>query len=145
MLIKFGLTSLAGETVVSARLALKVNAVSGGGLLEAFRLGRAFTEGNNCNTASTTEATWVRAAGTTMWTNPGGDYSVSMGSYYYDTAATDIVIELDPAVVQAWINNSAVNYGMLLKGKEISAEGVSVFSLDNTTAANRPQLEVIYY
>ncbi len=143
--IKFVLTSLSGAQVQSALLTFKLNTIiSGSGDVEAFRLARAFTEGNKCNAAGVNEACWTKASATS-WTNPGGDYTVSMGSGSFSVGSTYLTMSLDPAVVQAWINNSAVNYGMLLKTKETADAAAPVFTQDNATQSNRPELEIIYY
>ena len=54
-----------------------------------------------------------------------------------------ITVNLDPAVVQNWINNPSANQGILLVNETTGAV-VRINASENTTAALRPKLSVTY-
>jgi hypothetical protein len=58
----------------------------------------------------------------TNWIKAGGDYTTALGAASFDKGHTGLIIDLNSAVAQAWINRSATNYGMLLKVKETGNE-----------------------
>jgi Disaggregatase related repeat len=160
-LIQFDLSSVPASSVVSGAMlslyALTDNATSAA-TYNAYRLKRAWAEGTRGGTADigATGVTWswYDAAGTT-WQTAGGDgandrESGIVGSR--DFTATETLnqfkdFSLTPSLVQEWISGAFSNNGMLIKsGSESSTskDRYDFASSDNTTAANRPKLEVIY-
>ena len=95
------------------------------------------------------DATWLdRFRGTSLWTNPGGDFNATA------SATTSTTFALGPYVwaalqmtadVQSWLDAPAGNFGWILVGDESIAGTARQFdSHDHPTAANRPRLTVYY-
>ena len=95
------------------------------------------------------DATWLdRFRGTSLWTNPGGDFSAgasatvqtnALGKYTW-TSATMV------SDVQNWLDNPASNFGWIVIGDEsVSAGNARQWdSRQNPNVANRPRLIVFY-
>jgi len=98
--------------------------------------------------ATTNDATWqYRFFNTQTWTTLGGQFngtvsattSVNGNGNYTWTGATMV------SDVQGWVNNSATNFGWIMRGNEGANQTAKRFSTkENTTVANRPQLSVTY-
>ncbi len=93
--------------------------------------------------------TWKhRVYSGTLWTNLGGDFTGSssasasvtdVGFYTWGSTATLV------SDVQGWVNNSATNFGWIIKGNEGVQKSAKRFdSRTNATSANRPVLTVTY-
>ncbi len=48
------------------------------------------------------------------------------------------------AVVQSWVNHSAVNYGFIIKDYSDASDGLDFSSRENGTTSKRPKLTVTY-
>ena len=102
-------------------------------------------------TASWTEAgvTWATRDGSTAWTG-GGTFNATASQSLATGTTTGVKTFADIAAlrtdVSTWINNSAVNYGWLVKDTdEGGTQAVWTFGTkENTTASNRPKLTMSF-
>jgi len=95
------------------------------------------------------DATWIhRFYNTALWAQPGADFDptpsativVSGQNGFYTWSGSGLVGD-----VQAWVDGAALNRGWLLVGNEADLQTVMrLDSRENPTAANRPQLTVVY-
>ena len=147
----------AGATIVSATLQLHLSKTSAGSTtVSVHRVLANWGEGNsNANSnegsgasATTGDATWLHTSfNTTLWQAPGGDFTPTASA----TAAVAGVAAYQwrsPALLadlQGWQANPATNFGWLIMGDESTSSTAKRFdSRENPTAANRPQLTIIY-
>lgn len=162
-LLQFDLSSIpAGSTVNSASLTMNLSrsAGPGGGIsVGAYHVMASWGEGTSvanssaggAGTASTAgDATWMhRSYPGTEWNSPGGDFS---GSAFTSTAiGTPEGLKTFPstsafvAEVQAWVNNPAGNFGLMMIGDEAVEGGAQRFdSRENAIPSARPLLSVDY-
>lgn len=158
-LLAFDLTDKlpAGATIVSATIQLHLSKTSAGSTtVSLHRVLANWGEGSsNANsnegggvTATTGDATWLHTLfNTTLWQTPGGDFAPT-------TSATTAVVDVGDyqwrsptllADVQGWVANPATNFGWILIGDESATRKAKRFdSKENPTAANRPQLTIVY-
>lgn len=96
------------------------------------------------------DATWLHRfyspTNPVFWTTPGGDFNStilasqtvgSIGSYSWQSAGLT-------AGVQAWLDEPAENFGLLLRGVESGRTAKRFDTHENATAAFRPVLRVNY-
>ena len=95
------------------------------------------------------DVTWInRFFPGSPWTNPGGDFSSTVGASndvagpgLYSWGSSDGLV----TDVQGWLDDPASNFGWVLIGPESVAQTAKRFdSRENSTAANRPKLTVTY-
>src|SRR5262249_45018582 len=103
------------------------------------------------NGASGTSLGWLHRGTGQDWNTPG---ALGQGT---DVIANDsfvlpgiravgnqtITVNLDPAVVQSWINNPSADQGILLVN-ETPGHIVRINASENATVASRPKLSVTY-
>lgn len=130
-LLKFDLSGIpAGSTINSVMLEVNVNNVSAGGASDTYSihpLTLAFGEGTSNGggtgaAAVAPDATWSDAMlGTSTWVTPGGDFIASVTSLLMNTVTgtktfpTSATFE---AMVQAWLDTPASNFGAIMIGNE---------------------------
>lgn len=146
-----------GATIVSATLQLHMSKTTAGSTaVSVHRVLADWGEGSsNANSnegggaaASTGDATWLHTRfNTTLWQTPGGDFTPAASA----TAAVAGVADYQwhsptlLADVQGWQANPATNFGWLIIGDESANSTAKRFdSRENPTAANRPQLTIVY-
>lgn len=147
----------AGATIVSATLQLQMSKTSAGATsVSLHRALRDWGEGaSNADAnegrggnAATGDATWLHTFfNTTLWQTPGGDFAptatatssvAGIGVYQWTSAAL-------VADVQGWLDDPTSNLGWVIVGDESSSGTAKRFSArENSTAANRPQLTIVY-
>jgi hypothetical protein len=143
--IKFDLSSIpAGSNIVSASLDVDIpslNKTVGSGVVNVHRLTTDFTEGTQC--ASAGSPNW-----TTPWTTAGGDYNSTVyGTISFLNNEYNVKTVALTSLVQYWVNNSALNYGLLMK---LSVEGAGgnymVINSDETSGIGNgsPILTIAY-
>jgi len=104
--------------------------------------------GGNGAPAQTGDATWLHARfDTAQWTTAGGDFVTTtsattpvgaVGSYTWRSAQM-------VADVQGWVENPGTNFGWMLIGDETNIQTAKRFGArENSTAASRPQLTIVY-
>lgn len=158
-LLAFDLTDKlpAGATIVSATLQLHMSKTSAGSAaVSLHRVLANWGEGSsNANsnegggaTASTGDATWLHTLfNTTLWQAPGGDFAPTASATTAVAGVADYQWRT-PALladVQGWVANPTANFGWLLIGDENANSTAKRFdSRENPTAANRPQLTIVY-
>jgi len=128
----------AGSTVESAEIVITLFDAQEDGRLEAQVLLRAWSERN---------ATFNVADNGTSWPTPG-----AAGNSIDDTVvaatearqATDEVITLPAAVVQAWVDSPATNFGLRWRSSSPTNRGCQWHSRENAVATRRPYLRVTY-
>ena len=136
-LVKYNVTSLAGQTVSSATLRFYVsNNGAANTRIDVYPV---------THNWDSTGTTWNNATAATAWTKPGGDYNTgnllgsftpSVNNQYYTVSGAAV-----DALVQSWIDNSAANYGVILVMVGVDDE-VQIRSVEEATVAERPELEV---
>ncbi len=133
--LKFDVSSIAPNPVVSAKLYVYYDAFSGGGTahaLRAYDVTTPWAEGT---------ATW-----NTPWSVPGGDY-VEPAAASVDIAndtGTWKVLDVT-ALVQRWVTDPATNNGVMLRARNVTSYTVFRFpSSENWNPAEAPKLVVTY-
>lgn len=96
------------------------------------------------------EATWDVAAANNPWNIPGAQGPGDRGTTLLGTVSASTIgtyaTQLNPdgvALVQGWIDGTAVNYGLIMASTS-TTDGADFTSSDTTTATNRPKLTVTY-
>src|SRR5262249_46837271 len=142
-----GITSnaITHATVTGATLTLTVENFSANPTVRGYYLLAPWT------TAPGTDLGWLRTGAGPNWVVPGaggqGTDVVAGKSFALPgitgTGAQAITANLDPAVVQSWIDNPSANQGIVLVNATTGAV-VRVNASENATAAVRPKLSVSY-
>lgn len=155
-LIRFDLSAIpAGSTITAVSLRLTLNrSNSGSRPTTLHRLTASWGEGTSPgaqgigSAAVAPDATWIRRLfNTTSWTTPGGDYIAAAsattntnGNGNYTWSGATMVADC-----QGWLNNSANNFGWIIRGDEtFNGSAKRYASRTNGTAASRPQLTITY-
>src|SRR5262249_22312127 len=94
---------------------------------------------------------WIHRGTGQDWASPGalgqGTDVVAGKSFVLSgitgTGAQTLTVNLDPAVVQSWIDNPGADQGILLVNETPGAV-VRVTASDNPTIASRPKLSITY-
>jgi spore coat protein A len=157
-LVEFDLRTIvpAGSVVTSATLRLRMNKTQVGATTVSVHLmTRAWGEGTSNASggegmgepATAGDATWNFALyPTTTWFTPGGDFVLSSasattsvaGSASYDWTSARLAAD-----VQAWVDNSALNFGWIVLGDETVAQSAKRFDSRESNDTNaRPALIV---
>lgn len=158
-LLKFDIAATipSGATITSVTLTMNVSKAKGGARdMNLHRVTKAWGEGtSNASgaggkgaTATTGDATWLESIkDSTSWTTAGGDFDTTSsattsvngpGSYTWSSAQMTVD-------AQSWLDSSAMALGWIVIGDESVLQTAKRFdSRENTTAANRPKLEITY-
>lgn len=157
-LVEFDLSSIAvGSIVTSVTLTMHVNSIGSGGTTETITLntisqdwnagiagaGGATKGGGSGVAPNAGDATWT-SSGFSAWT-AGGAFnstisdSLSIGSTGFH-AFTGVNLISD---VQAWVDNSSLNYGWLLRGNESTPGSSKRFSTSENTGGGGSYVPVL--
>ena len=149
-LIRFsdlGITSnaITKANVTSATLTLNVESFTANPTIRGYYLLAPWT------TAPGTDLGWLHRGTGQNWATPGalgqGTDVIAGKSFVLSgitgNGAQTITVNLDPAVVQSWIDNPNADQGILLVNETTGAV-VRVDASENATAALRPKLSVSY-
>jgi hypothetical protein len=157
-LLRFDLSAIpSGSVVREVRLSLYESRARDEHNVTVHRMLASWGEGlSNAGTsgagapATPGSATWInRFHPGTPWAIPGGDFvasasastAVGAPSQRYTWGPTPGLL----ADVQTWVDNPALNHGWVLIGVENVSQNAKRFeSRENNTAANWPQLQVVY-
>ncbi len=97
------------------------------------------------------QTTWSFAATGTPWNQGGAQSSIDRGSTVLGTVVTpnvgQVTITLNAngiALVQSWVNNTAVNFGFVVQDYTAAVDDLIVSSSEATTLTQRPKLTVTY-
>ncbi len=153
----------AGAKIVAATLRLNVNRCidSADLLVDAHRLSTTWGEGASSPSGAgggggaggpsqTGDATWIhRFYSTTLWTTPGGDFSVTPSFTFALPTTGALVVPASPGLVadvQAWLDTPATNFGWILKSQSetTSLTARRLDSRQSLTPVARPTLDVSY-
>lgn len=136
-LLEFNVSSLSNNTILSAKLQINVSYASADTNITVvlYRLASSWTE---------SEATWLNATSSQLWSTAGGDYAnqidsieVSNSSGLYNFTITNLV--------KGWINGSYANYGIILISSDAATGNRrEIDSSDAATSSARPKLTVEY-
>lgn len=139
-LIKFDLTSIAGQTIISAKLRLynSEDYAAESGTLSVYRVLKAWTEAG---------CTWNKYDGSSDWGTAGCSNTTTdreadaIGTLAFTATASGdwVEVTLDAAKVQEWNDGTLTNNGILLKMNTEDADCQVFHSSDDT---NDPQLVV---
>ena len=137
--------SVTRATVTSASLTLTLDSFSTGANIRGYYLLDPWT------TAAGTDLGWLHTGTGKDWTTPGAvgqGTDVVAGKSFLISGITGngtqtITVNLDPAVVQSWIDNPSLDQGIVLVNETTGAV-VRIDSAENGTVANRPKLSVQY-
>ena len=128
-----------GSIAQAAEIVLDVTNV--GGTYYCYGLQRSWVEA---------EVTWNQANGSVFWGNPGAEAGSDRGAEALcsinATSTGPLVIPLNAAglaSVQSWIDNPALNNGIILSDS-LSSNGADFNSRESATALARPRLNVTY-
>ncbi|HEX5063103.1 MAG TPA: DNRLRE domain-containing protein [Kofleriaceae bacterium] len=138
-LLRFDLSSIAPATrVVAARLTLA--RVDYGdempGQVDVLLVGESWTEGNGMSGSG---VSWNTRDGTIAWTQPGGTTTMLLTQLV--PPATTFTIELDPSIVQNWIDVAANNDGVAIRVPNSSVH-YHFHARNSAMAARRPELAI---
>ncbi len=139
-LLKWDLSGVApGSTVEAVSLSVHVDNASGD-TFEIYKLKRDWVEAG---------ATWNESSPGIGWEIPGVNGASDRGSTVLGTLdasatgpATVLFNVAGVAVVQAWIDNPASNFGIILQNYETATDRLDLDSRNVAAAANRPRLDV---
>jgi hypothetical protein len=107
------------------------------------RVQRDWIEGTGSGGGTADGATWNTFDSSTPWTTQGGDYDPAVVASSPITAATGDWESWDiSTLVRDWVDGSAANHGLLLKGSGTIA--VSFASKEDADAALHPKLSITY-
>ncbi len=150
-LIKFDVSSIVPLNLIveKAYLELYMTAATNPPVSFAIHeLNKNFEQGNSCN--ATGYASWISATASTMWTTPGGDYNEeSIANFIIPASPSSnkITVELNPVVVQKWINDPTENKGILIKtfpDTYGACKGATFISSEHSELLKRPKLTIYY-
>ncbi|HDQ26640.1 MAG TPA: DNRLRE domain-containing protein [bacterium] len=119
---------------------------AGDTIVAAYKMLASWTEGNDCIDTSTAGVTWNTRNGTTSWT-AGGPHDTAASSEAKTVAETGyFTIQLNPALVQGWIDAPDSNYGILLKSSNESpvSSYINMYTNEAGTPCNKPRLTLHY-
>ncbi len=139
-----------GATINSAVLNMYLTAQQSNNSfqIDAHKVSATWDEGTLCDANGVSN--WNVRTGTTNWTTSGGDFiaaesNTNVTNTTGGVGGTNKYIWSIPVMTQAWYNNSATNYGLLLKMNIEDNGGNEVKTFGSRTAAssgNYPQLAI---
>jgi hypothetical protein len=129
-LVKFDLTSIPSNAIITdATLYLYEKSNKPDQVTSIYRVTSDWTE----NTV-----TWQ------TWNLPGGDFDSSLSYFTYFPDQNNCMLSINlTSLVQLWVNGTYPNYGMLLYSTGPN-HIISYVTKEDTTASERPKLEVVY-
>ncbi|MCL4297229.1 MAG: DNRLRE domain-containing protein [Anaerolineae bacterium] len=132
-LIQFDLSGVPANSAVTcaAFLLSQASATTTGQSIQIHRVTAAWVE---------SQATWNNRTSANPWTTPGGDFDPTVAATFVPSA-TIHVINIT-SLAQFWMNNPAVNFGLLLEAQNVGSNGEIQY--DSRETANPPQLVVEY-
>jgi hypothetical protein len=142
-LLKWDLSSIpAGSTIQSVTFSINVTGTSAD-TFEIYELKRNWVE---------TQATWRKFNSATNWQSAGAQGALDRGTTALGTIVASatgqhnvVLNAAGVAVVQAWRNNPATNFGFTIQDYTNSSDDDLVFSSRSAAvAAQRPQLQIAY-
>ena len=156
-LIQFNLATIpSGSTITSVTLTLYGTKVINTGGIGLHKLTQNWGEGTSDAasnegtgiTATTNDATWIHSFfPSSNWTTTGGSFSGTV-SASIPTVVAGINNMIDGGLiadVQGFVNNSATNFGWIIRGTETGTNTAIRFGTkDNLTSTFRPVLKVTY-
>ncbi len=137
-----------GSTVTGASLTLRVDTWASNPVIRGYYIASPWTATPGPNS---TQLGWLHRGTGQDWNTPGargqGTDVIAGKSFVLSgikpNGGQNITVNLDPAVVQGWINNPSSNHGLLLVNESTGAV-VRIVASESTTAAHRPKLSVTY-
>jgi hypothetical protein len=108
------------------------------GSIEVRLLGEAWIEGTNMGAVGT-GVSWTTRDGASAWITPGGTTAGTLTTL--TPTGNDIVVTLDPALVQSWIDNPTTNLGLLFT-VGVNTAHFHFHSRSSSVAAARPELAI---
>jgi hypothetical protein len=129
-LVKFNLSSIpVNATITSANLYLYEQSNKAGQLTYIYRVTSNWSEGS---------ATWL------TWSLLGGDFDNGTSYFTYIPNQNNCMVTLDiTPLVQAWVNGTYNNYGLMLYSTGPN-HIISYSSKEDGTASRQPKLDIIY-
>ena len=129
-LLKFDLNSIPpNATITSATLYLYEAANKDGQVTYIYRVTSDWDEDN---------VTWQ------SWTSPGGDFDSSTSYFTFIPNQKDCMLTINvTGLVQQWVNGTYPNHGMMLYATGPN-HTISYVTKEDTTASERPRLDIIY-
>ena len=158
-LLKFSFSAYVGYTITSASLSMRRPDSSPATMsVDAHKVTNPWAEGSGTATWAITDATipasgtttnvsWTNRTGTTPWTTAGGDFGPVVSTTTIGTGTVSLTGL--GTMVQAWVNDTATNYGMLIKettesGAPAATTRDDFYNRTDGTASNRPSLTINY-
>lgn len=146
-ILKFDLSSLPKTKIIvdKAELTIKTSGVNYGGGA------RNMTVHKITSQWVVFETGWEYNSSSTFWNNSGGDYNpntITPKSATIDILANStITIELDPAIVQNWMEHPETNYGLLIRGVDeyTTNNYAEIYPSGAANPEDRPKLKIWYY
>lgn len=142
-LLRFDLSSIPpNSTILSAYLTLYIS--NEGKQIALYRM---------LQTWNSATITWTSSGGILMdnveaSSTPGAIYGTNQtGAVALDAYVGFCRINVPSATIQAWVSNSAVNFGWMGTGgpTETTGDGLQIDSAEGATASRRPKLTIVYF
>ena len=126
-LMQFDVSGHTGKTVESAELNIYITGGEGkGNDIAAHLLNRDWEEG--LEDGDLDKSNWLEATSTGSWTTPGGDYNASPMASLSTANQGYTSTNLPTSDIQNWVDNSANNYGMILRSSGSSDKKIEITS-----------------
>ena len=139
-LLQFNLSAIpASATITSATLTMQSTQIGGALNISIYEMLRAWAEGGGNATADA--ANWNESTPGTNWTSAGGDFNATPVANLNTNATGQHAWDLT-ALVQAWVNGSEVNNGVMVASPD--GGGNRTVTYDSSEGATPPQLVINY-
>lgn len=155
-LVSFNIASAgipAGATILDVALRMNLaESIGGSASISIHKVLKAWGEAGSIGNqfdgapAQQFDATWLFSVfDGTAWANAGGDFSGSSASVpvdslgVYEWIGGGLISD-----VQEWLDNSSLNHGWLIQGREVTNNVKAFDSRDSSNAVLRPTLEITY-
>jgi VCBS repeat-containing protein len=139
-LLQFDLSAIPANAIItSATLEMQSTQISGLLNINVYELLRSWTEGSSSGTAGA--ANWTEAAPGTNWTSTGGDFNATAVATLNTNTTGQHAWDLT-SLVQAWVNGSKANNGVLIASPDGGGNRTATY--DSSEGATPPRLVISY-
>jgi hypothetical protein len=147
-LIKADLSVIQPSNVIvtNAYLTVYVYAYADAATVTAYALTTNWSPGTGpCGNSVTNDVSWNNSATGLTWAHAGGDFQAAKASNSVVMMEPGFyMLTLDAAMVQNWITNPSQNFGIILKGSDISAYHEVDISSSDGNGTYGPKFTIYY-
>ena len=139
-LLQFDLSAIpTNATITSATLTMQATQIDGQLNISVYEMLRAWVEGSGSGAAGA--ANWNQSAPGTNWTSAGGDFNATAVANL-NTNTTGQHSWSITSLVQAWVNGSKTNYGLMVASPDGGGNRTATY--DSSEGATPPKLVISY-